>query len=58
MLVTEVSHALRSNIAAFGGDPHNVTVFGQSASSDIVANLLIMREARGLIQRGIMESAP
>jgi carboxylesterase type B len=48
----------RDNIAAFGGDPQNVTIFGQSAGAQAVADLMIIPAARGLFARGIMESAP
>src|SRR5438045_8161430 len=42
---------IRRNIAAFGGDPDNVTVAGQSAGSTLVALLQTSPEARGLFQR-------
>jgi para-nitrobenzyl esterase len=51
-------HWVRDNIAAFGGDPGNVTIFGQSAGAQAVCDLLIIPSARGLFVRGIMESAP
>ncbi|WP_245551157.1 carboxylesterase/lipase family protein [Nocardia paucivorans] len=47
---------VRDNIAAFGGDPANVTVFGQSAGAMAVGALLAMPRARGLFRRAIMES--
>ncbi|MFC9844427.1 carboxylesterase/lipase family protein [Streptomyces sp. NPDC060223] len=45
------------NITAFGGDPGNVTVFGQSAGAVAVRTLLSTPSARGLFHRGIIQSA-
>jgi para-nitrobenzyl esterase len=47
---------VRDEIAAFGGDPGNVTVFGESAGSVNIACLLTMPRARGLFHRGILQS--
>jgi para-nitrobenzyl esterase len=46
------------NVVAFGGDPNNVTLFGQSAGGDAIAHLMIADGARGLFGRAIIESAP
>lgn len=47
---------VRENIAAFGGDPGNVTVFGQSAGALSVGTLLSMPRAEGLFRRAIAQS--
>jgi para-nitrobenzyl esterase len=47
---------VRDNIAAFGGDPANVMVFGQSGGGSKVAALLAMPSARGLFHRAALES--
>lgn len=47
---------VRDNIAAFGGDPGLVTIFGQSGGGRKVATLMAMPAARGLFHRAIIES--
>jgi para-nitrobenzyl esterase len=47
---------VRDNIAEFGGDPANVTAFGQSGGGRKVATLLTMPSAKGLFHRAIIES--
>ncbi len=48
---------VRDNIAAFGGDPNNVTIFGQSGGAAKVAALLAAPAASGLIHRAVIQSA-
>ncbi|MCB5292745.1 carboxylesterase/lipase family protein [Arthrobacter sp. SO3] len=47
---------VRDNIAAFGGDPGNVTVFGESAGAMSIGMLLAMPRADGLFRRAILQS--
>ena len=48
---------VRRNIAAFGGDPGNVTIFGESSGGISVFNLTVTPSARGLFHKAIIESA-
>jgi para-nitrobenzyl esterase len=47
---------VRQNVAAFGGDPDNVTIFGESAGGMSVGTLLGTPSARGLFARAISQS--
>jgi para-nitrobenzyl esterase len=47
---------VQRNIASFGGDPGNVTIFGQSAGGASVCDQVVSPAARGLFQRGISVS--
>ena len=57
--MTDIVKALewvRDNIAAFGGDPANVTIFGQSGGGGKVCTLLAMPSAQGLFGKAVVES--
>ena len=47
---------VRDNIGRFGGDPGNVTIFGESGGGGKVCTLLAMPSARGLFHRAIVQS--
>jgi para-nitrobenzyl esterase len=47
---------VRDNIAAFGGDPGNVTIFGESGGGGKVSTLLAIPSAQGLFHRAIIQS--
>jgi para-nitrobenzyl esterase len=47
---------VRSNISSFGGDPGNVTIFGESAGGMSVGCLLAVPRAKGLFRRAILQS--
>jgi para-nitrobenzyl esterase len=49
---------IRDNIAAFGGDPANVTIYGESSGANAVTTLLALPAARGLFARAIAQSPP
>jgi para-nitrobenzyl esterase len=46
------------NISNFGGDPGNVTVFGQSGGGGKVSTLMAMPAAKGLFHRAVVQSGP
>ena len=47
---------VRDNISAFGGDPSNVTIFGQSGGGGKVSTVMAMPSARGLFSKAIVQS--
>ena len=47
---------VRDNISAFGGDPSNVTIFGQSGGGGKVSTLMAMPSAKGLFHKAIVQS--
>jgi para-nitrobenzyl esterase len=49
-------HWVRDNVAAFGGDPGNITIFGESSGAMSVGCLMVMPRARGSFHKAIMES--
>lgn len=58
--ISDCIQALRwvqKNAAAFGGDPENITIFGQSAGGALVQALITCPPAKGLFQRAIVQSA-
>jgi para-nitrobenzyl esterase len=51
-------HWVHDNIAAFGGDPNNVTLFGSGAGATSIALLMLSAQARALFQKAILQSVP
>ena len=49
---------VRDNIAGFGGDAHNVTIFGESGGAGKVSVVCAMPAAKGLFHKAIMQSGP
>ena len=47
---------VKSNISLFGGDPGNVTIFGESAGGHNVLSLLVSKKAKGLFHKAISQS--
>ena len=48
---------VRENAAAFGGDPDNVTIFGESGGASKIAAMLSMRAASGLFHKAVLQSS-
>jgi para-nitrobenzyl esterase len=56
--VVEALRWVRDNIAAFGGNPANVTIFGESGGAGKVSVICAMPAAKGLFHKAIMQSGP
>jgi para-nitrobenzyl esterase len=53
-----IPQRVRDNIEAFGGDPNNVTIFGESGGGAKVSTLLALPQAEGLFHKAIIQSGP
>jgi para-nitrobenzyl esterase len=56
--VVQVLQWVKTHIAAFGGDPSNVTIFGESGGGAKVSTVLAMPSAKGLFHKAIIQSGP
>jgi para-nitrobenzyl esterase len=56
--IVQVLEWVRDNISAFGGDPRNVTIFGESGGGWKVSLLMAMPAAHGLFHKAIIQSGP
>ena len=54
--IIEALKWVQSNISLFGGDPQNITVFGESAGGHNVFSLLVSKQAKGLFHKAISQS--
>lgn len=51
-------HWVHESVAAFGGDPDRITLFGQSAGAISIGALLAAPQAQGLVRRAVLQSGP
>ena len=56
--VAEALRWVRTEIGAFGGDPTNITGFGQSAGATLLSALLAREDASSLMDRAVLQSGP
>lgn len=56
--ILEAIKWVNKNISAFGGNPGNITLFGQSAGGEAIAQMMLIEESKGLFQNVIIQSAP
>jgi para-nitrobenzyl esterase len=56
--IVAVLEWVRTHVAMFGGDPNNITIFGQSGGGGKVATLMAMPAAKGFFHRAIIQSGP
>lgn len=56
--IQEALRWIKRNIAAFGGDPDNITMYGESAGADAIAHLMIADGSTGLFHKAVVQSAP
>jgi para-nitrobenzyl esterase len=56
--IMEALRWIQKNIRSFGGDPENITLFGQSSGGDAIAHLMISEGVDNLFHRAIIHSAP
>jgi len=56
--IIEALKWIKNNIRSFGGNPENITLFGQSSGGDAIAHLMISEGVENLFHRVIIQSAP